>query len=113
MNEASLEAVKEYVRRRKYKSEWLFPSSKAQAHKPITDRTVRNIVYLYSKKLGLSNMSPHKFRHSCATHMHQSGMDIRIIQEMLGHADISTTTIYTKVGIESLSKSYHEHHPRG
>jgi integrase/recombinase XerC len=80
---------------------------------PLTARGVRDILDREIKRqVSTLNVSPHSFRHSFATHLLNNGVDLRIVQELLGHASLSTTQIYTKMSKEKLQEEYKRTHPR-
>lgn len=80
--------------------------------RPINRQIIFLFIKEYAEKRGLPDVSPHTLRHSFATHLIQNGADIRSVQQMLGHADISTTQIYTHITDAHLRKSYERFHPR-
>lgn len=80
------------------------------AHK-LTRQRVWQVVRAASSGMG-RNASPHMLRHSCATHMVENGADLRTVQTILGHADISTTQVYTHLALDRLKNVYQKHHPR-
>lgn len=78
----------------------------------LTRQFVHGMIAKYAAKCGLQGVSPHTLRHSFATHLIQNDADIRSVQQMLGHADISTTQIYTHITSDHLKRAYERFHPR-
>jgi tyrosine recombinase XerC len=106
----ALDAIKVYLENRKHKSSALFLNKNGSR---LTDRGVRNIFNKYIHTASLrSNISPHVFRHSFATHLLNRGAGLRSVQELLGHVNLSTTQIYTHVSTDRLKKVYDQAHPR-
>jgi integrase/recombinase XerD len=80
--------------------------------KPLSRQLIHSFIKAYGEACGLEGVSPHTLRHSFATHLVQNRADIRSVQQMLGHADISTTQIYTHITDAHLKKAYEDFHPR-
>lgn len=80
--------------------------------KPLTRQTIYGFIREYAERIGLEGVSPHTLRHSFATHLIQNSADVRSVQQMLGHADISTTQIYTHITDSHLRSAYEKFHPR-
>ncbi len=106
-------ALEEYLNSNnyiKYNSNWLFPS---RNNKPLNTRGVEFIIDKIMKNVSIkSKVSPHTLRHTFATHMLNSGCDIRVVQELLGHENLTTTEVYTHITNEELRNTYLKCHPR-
>jgi integrase/recombinase XerD len=103
------EARGELVRRQM--SEVVFPSTRGGA---MTRQAFWYAIKKYARRAGIdSSLSPHTLRHAFATHLLNHGADLRVVQMLLGHSDISTTQIYTHVAAQRLKDLHAQHHPRG
>jgi integrase/recombinase XerD len=113
IGKSAVEWLKSYlpIRRKKENTEInnLFVSKNG---KPISRQDVFYLVKEAGEKIGRDDVSPHTLRHTFATHLVQNSADIRSVQQMLGHADISTTQIYTHITDQHLRKTYEKFHPR-
>jgi len=111
----ALEAIRFYWAKRRYLPGADAPVFVAYANKvsAMTPRSVQLRMKRYLQIAGLDpNLSPHKLRHSYATHMLDAGADLRSVQELLGHAHLVTTQVYTHVTTERLKRAYDKAHPR-
>ncbi|MBF0385833.1 MAG: tyrosine recombinase XerC [Candidatus Omnitrophica bacterium] len=110
VGENAVSAVKDYLDSRKEKSRALFLNSRGGR---LTDRSIRNIINKHIVEASIQQkVSPHVMRHSFATHLLDRGADLRSVQELLGHVNLSTTQIYTHITTDRLKKVYDKAHPR-
>jgi integrase/recombinase XerD len=120
LGRAALEALEEYLQQGRPHLARISSAGKGSATRqdatrlflslrgmPLTRQWVWHVV-----KMANSDASPHRLRHSCATHMVEHGADLRSVQLMLGHADISTTQVYTHLALGRLKEVHRQHHPR-
>jgi integrase/recombinase XerD len=117
VGEVALDWVRRYAREARpallgqRRSSALFVTSRG---KPMTRQAFWHLIRRYALQAGIRTaLSPHTLRHAFATHLLNHGADLRVVQLLLGHADISTTQIYTHVARERLKQLHAKHHPRG
>ena len=117
LGETALDWLTLYLKQGRYEllsagaTDVLFPS---QRGRQMTRQTFWHRIKLHAKTAGISKpLSPHTLRHAFATHLLNHGADLRVVQMLLGHSDLSTTQIYTHVASARLQAIHSEHHPRG
>lgn len=117
LGRGALNALSKYLERARYELQGKYPKVDAlfisQRGKRLTRQGCWKIIKAYAEKARINKeLTPHVLRHSFATHLIENGADLRAVQEMLGHADIATTQIYTHVSKTRLSEVYKQFHPR-
>jgi integrase/recombinase XerD len=102
--------IKLYLKETKSPGQFLFPGRSGM---PITRQAVWKLIRKYGLLLQQGPLYPHMLRHTFATHLLEGGADLRSVQLLLGHEDISTTQIYTHVDRKRLKELHKKYHPRG
>ena len=110
LGEISRQAIKDYLEKEKPKGIFLLPNRRGGK---LTRQAVWKLIRKYGKKMEKTHISPHTIRHTFATHLLEGGADLRSVQILLGHEDISTTQIYTHVDKKRLMEIHKKYHPRG
>ncbi len=110
---SAVEWLKSYLAVRRKKENILIENMFVTSNgSPVNRQSIYLSITKYAAECGLEGVSPHTMRHSFATHLVQNNADIRSVQQMLGHADISTTQIYTHITSTQLKRNYERFHPR-
>ena len=111
VSQSARDAVQRFLKIRASDSAWLFPSHGADGH--LTRQHFALDLKSLARDVGLDAalLSPHVLRHAFASHLLAGGADLRAVQQMLGHADIATTQIYTHVQVDRLRSVVENHHP--
>lgn len=104
LNARALVAVQKLIEERDYESEYLFCSERG--HRQLKNSSIQSIVKSIGKRAGVTNVHPHRFRRTAATHALNRGMPIEQVSRMLGHASIETTTIYARSTTENVKESH-------
>ena len=117
LGEEAMRALKEFNRGARgeilleRQTDYMFPTRRGDR---MTRQAFWHIIKRYARKAGIAKeLSPHTLRHAFATHLLNHGADLRVVQMLLGHSDLSTTQIYTHVARERLKELHAQHHPRG
>jgi integrase/recombinase XerD len=110
LNTFSKDTIKSYLQNENPLGIYLLPNNKSGM---LTRQAIWKIIRKYATKMAKEHISPHTMRHTFATHLLEGGADLRSVQILLGHEDISTTQIYTHVDSKRLKEVHKKHHPRG
>jgi len=112
------EAIRAYQKFRPSKAGFLFEAPARDGgfvpipQRPYTARAIRVVLTALGRRAGLGRVHPHMLRRACASHLLQDGADLRVVQELLGHASVATTEIYTHLGDGALRRAFEGAHPR-
>ena len=110
LNIYSKDTIKAYLKEENPPGAYLLPNKRGGM---LTRQAIWKIIRKYAAKMAKEHISPHTMRHTFATHLLEGGADLRSVQILLGHEDISTTQIYTHVDSKRLREIHKKHHPRG
>jgi integrase/recombinase XerD len=117
IGEVAIEWIEKYIKESRpalVKNKWVDSLFVSRIGRPMTRQTLWHRIKNLAFDVGIHvNLSPHTLRHAFATHLINHGADLRTVQLLLGHSDLSTTQIYTHVAKERLHKLHQQHHPRG